>query len=79
MTYATGCYGASLRKEQDFSEYLKSLSASRILVILRELLSDKEYADRVKQEKYEFLRTKEFYKRCMDIAHDKWEWNKKSF
>ena len=46
---------------------------------VRELLTDKAYAEKVANEKYDFLRNKEVFKRCMEIAHDKYSWVKKSF
>ena len=33
--------------------------------------------EKLQQEKFEFLRTKEVYKRAMDIAYTKWSWSRR--
>jgi hypothetical protein len=71
-------YGNSLAKEADFREYLQKLASSKLLPILKEVLSDKSYATKIEEEKYSFLRTKELYRRCIDVAYDKYSWTKKS-
>ncbi|HEY9188839.1 MAG TPA: AIPR family protein [Ignavibacteria bacterium] len=71
-------YGNSLAKETDFREYLQKLASSKLLPILKEVLSDISYADKIKKEKYDFLRTKEVYRRCMETANKKYKWAPKS-
>lgn len=71
-------YGTTMNKEANFREALKELASSRILPILRDLFYDKASEERLSQEKYDFLRTKETFKRCMDIAYDKYKWTKRS-
>lgn len=72
-------WGTSLKNELGFRDHLRELSSSRLLNILRELLNKQEYADRIANEQYEFLRTKEIFTQCMDVAYDKFGWKKKSF
>lgn len=70
-------YGSDLNKQAQFREYLKDVASSRLLPILRELFNDKSYAAKLKAEKYDFLRTKETFNRCMEIAYGKYGWTKK--
>ena len=71
-------YGNSLAKEADFREYLKKLATSKLLPIFKEVLSENSYAERIEVEKYSFLRSKEIYRKCMEVAYDKYNWTKKS-
>jgi hypothetical protein len=71
-------YGTSLRKESAFRDYLKQLASSRLLPILKEVLVSDEYKDRLENERYEFLRTKEVFNQCKTVAADKFGWVKKS-
>jgi hypothetical protein len=72
-------YGSSLVKEATFGEILKQVAGNKIAPILKELLTSSAYQDKVAQEKYDFLRTTEAFKKAMAIADDKYEWTKKSF
>jgi AIPR protein len=71
-------FGNSLAKEVDFREYLKSLASAKLLPILRDLFDRDEYRDKIENERYDFLRTKEVFKKCMDSAYDKFGWTKRS-
>ena len=72
-------YGSSLVKEAMFGEILKQLTGNRVTPILRELMGSAVYQEKVAQEKYDFLRTTEAFKKAMAIASDKYNWSKKSF
>ena len=71
-------FGNSLAKEVDFREYLKTLASAKLLPILRDLFDRDEYRDKIENERYDFLRTKEVFKKCMDSAYDKFGWTKRS-
>ncbi|MCY2963792.1 MAG: AIPR family protein [Planctomycetota bacterium] len=71
-------YGTSLRKENAIRELLKKLASQRVLPILRDVLAKPEHADRMAQEKYDFLRTKELFTQCKDAAADRFQWTKRS-
>ena len=71
-------FGSGLKREIAFREHLRRLAASRLLPILKDVLSKPEHVDRMANEKYEFLRTKEFFNQCKDAAYDKFSWTKKS-
>ena len=65
-------------KEVDFREYLKTLASAKLLPILKDLFDRDEYRDKIENERYDFLRTKEVFKKCMDSAYDKFGWTKRS-
>ncbi len=46
---------------------------------MKELLGSSAYQEKVAQEKYDFLRTTEAFKKAMVIAGDRYSWSKKSF
>ncbi|GLC27754.1 AIPR family protein [Roseisolibacter agri] len=70
-------YGGSLAKERAFRERLQALTTSRVWPILREVFAAPTYQEKLQQEKFEFLRTKEVYKRAMDVAYTKWNWSRR--
>ena len=72
-------YGENLVKQGDFREYLMVAASNRIRPILKELLGRDDYRAKVREEKYDFLRTKEVFKQCMTIANRRYNWTKKSF
>jgi hypothetical protein len=72
-------YGGSLRKESTFGDIVKRLTAGKIAPILRELIDDSAYTEKVAAGKYDFLRTSEAFKKSMTIASGRLRWSKKSF
>lgn len=70
-------HGTNLNKTKMFRDRLETLASSRVWPILKEVLSVPAYQDKLAKEKYDFLRTKEAYKRAMDAAYAKWGWTKK--
>jgi len=72
-------FGKGLAREADYREYLKNLASSKLLNILRKVLDDEAYKEKMAQERYEFLRTKEMFRRCMGEAYEQFGWAKRSF
>lgn len=71
-------HGSNLRREMAFREYLKTLASSKLFPILREVIARNEYNERLEKEKYDFLRTRDIFIQCKDVAADKFDWVKKS-
>jgi hypothetical protein len=71
-------HGFNLRRESAFREYLKTFASSKLFPILKEVIERREYKDRLEKEKYDFLRTRDIFIQCKDIAADKFRWVKKS-
>jgi hypothetical protein len=71
-------YGTRLAKEADFRELLKTMAGSKIVPILKDVLADENYQKKAEAGNFAFLRTREIYKRCIDIAYEKYLWTKKS-
>ena len=69
-------YGQGLTKEIDYKEYLKRIGTRKLLKIIRTMFKSNDYAKRIENENYTFLRTKEAYNRAMSIACDLYGWNK---
>jgi len=67
-------YGRSLVLESDYTEWLTQLATSRARILIGSLIKDDPYANYAKDENYSFLKTQSFYKKCMDLAYDKWDW-----
>ena len=71
-------HASDLRKTWEFNDYLRRIASSRVLPLLRKILSHRDYAPRVKVNKCEFLRTKDIYDRSMDFAGRMYGWTKRS-
>jgi hypothetical protein len=71
-------FGGSLAKETDFRELLKRFASGRLLPGLRDVLANDSYSQRIADEKYSFLRTKEIFQRCMNVAGDSHGWSKRA-
>lgn len=71
-------YGRGLQKENDFRLLLRKVASSKILPILKRVLSDDTYQKKIEEEKYSFLRTKELFRRSMEEAFELHEWTRKS-
>ena len=71
-------YGRDLAVPWEFRDYLRKLAGSKVKKILFHILSHKDYTERLEQEKYDFLRSKETFHRCMDYAYKEFHWTKKS-
>jgi hypothetical protein len=72
-------FGSSLTRDFDFKEYLKNLASTRLLPIFRELLVGEPYRQKMEDERYEFLRTKEIFRKCMELADKRFKWSRKTF
>ena len=70
-------FGGSLAKEADFKELLKRLASARLLPVLRDVLANDSYSQRIADENYSFLRTREIFQRCMNVAADLNGWSKR--
>ena len=70
-------YGRGLVVEANYAEWLTALSTTRARVIIADVIKTSPYAENVKEENYSFLRTQAVFKKCMDIAHERWGWVKK--
>jgi hypothetical protein len=72
-------YGSKLAKEAAFRDILKQHTANRVAPLIKELFGSPAYKNKVAQEKYDFLRASEAFKKAMTFAMDKYDWRKKSF
>ncbi len=72
-------FGHGLVKEASFGDILKQLTNNRVVPLIKELLASSVYQDKVAQEKYDFLRTSEAFRKAMTTASHKFGWTRKSF
>jgi hypothetical protein len=64
-------FGVDLGRQADFRDRLISIGKNRILPVVRKVVAEKkDYKQKLEQEKYAFLRQKEFFRRCMNVAED---------
>lgn len=70
-------FGESLGVEADYTEWLAKLASTRARLIIKDVIAQEPYAGMIKEERYSFLRTNAVYKRCMDVAYDKYGWVEK--
>src|SRR5262249_49157743 len=74
-------YGSALTREVAFGQLLKEFCKKEIVILLKTLLSHANYSEKVSQGRYDFLRTSDSFKMCMNTAHQnkKLGWSKKTF
>ena len=72
-------FGEGLVIEADFNQYLKNMASKKVRFIISGSLQDERYQKSMRDEKYDFLRTKEMFKRCMAEAYERYNWKKQSF
>lgn len=67
-------FGVRLSVEADYTDWLKRLVSSRVRFIISRVAAKDPYGAMMEQEKYDFLRTRAFFDRCMDLAHEDYGW-----
>jgi hypothetical protein len=72
-------HGSTLVVEADFTDWLAHLSSTRVRFIVSELVEKEPYATMLREERYDFFRTKRVYLECMKIAYRKYKWLQKHF
>lgn len=68
----------SLKREQDFREMLRGMAANRILTILKEAYADQGIKNKIERGLFEFTKSKEVFRRCMQLAEERYGWQKKT-
>jgi len=67
-------FGQYMTIPANYTAYLVKLTTSRCRLLISELIKDDAYAEKVKDENFNFFRTNQAYKRCMDFAYRRWRW-----
>ena len=67
-------WGQALSVESDFVEWLSCLSTTRCRMILKDLIEDKQYAEKVAEGNFNFFRTNATYKRAMVFGYNRFKW-----
>lgn len=70
-------YGTSMSLPVGYTDILIHLATTRVRPLLAELMRDKDYIDKVREENLSFLRTDKAFDKCMEIAYRKWSWVQK--
>jgi hypothetical protein len=70
-------FGSSLSLETNFTEWLSYLATNRCRYLVRDVLEQKPYQEKVAVGNFSFLRTNAFYERCMELAHKNWKWDRR--
>jgi hypothetical protein len=73
-----GRFGIQLVAEADFTSYLKKMATTRVRFIIGEAVGDNRSQEMIADEKYDFLRTKAIFQRCMEVAYKRHKWKKRS-
>jgi hypothetical protein len=63
LTSTIDNFGGSLAKEVDFRELLKRFASAQLLPVLRNVLANDSYSQKIAAEKCSFLRTRETFQR----------------
>ncbi len=71
-------FGKSMVVEVDYTNWVSGLAANKVRFLLNDLVKEAPYAEKISNERYDFLRSKAVFDRCMEIAWKKFHWVKKS-
>lgn len=69
-----GGAGSSLVMDAGLSEWMRKIAVNKVRPIMSDLLSVDRYQEQIKDERYEFLRTKAAFDTAMDFAHKRFKW-----
>ena len=67
-------WGQTLSVELDFVEWVSGLATTRCRMILKDLVEDKQYAQKVAEGNFNFFRTNATYKRAMEFGYNRFKW-----
>jgi len=67
-------HGTDMRLPSDYTETLSWLATARVRILLSDLMSDRDYADKVAEGNLSFLRTDKAFEKCMANAWKRWKW-----
>jgi len=70
-------YGNNLSVPAEFTELLKDLGSKRLRFLLSDLVEQQKYSDYMEKAQYGFLRSKVAYGEVMQIARNRFDWQKK--
>ncbi len=72
-------WGISLRRERDYSDYLSGIACNRISPILKEVFASDSNREKIEANRFDFVQSKETYRRCVATAETRFKWKKSSF
>lgn len=67
-------FGESLVVEANYTDWIAQLATTRARPLIGTIVKMDPYAENAKNENYGFLRTQAVFKKCLDLAYDKWGW-----
>lgn len=67
-------WGETLSVGSDFVEWLSTIASTRVHLILKDLIEDKQFAAKVAEGNFNFLRTNAAYKRAIEFAYKRFKW-----
>jgi hypothetical protein len=70
-------FGKGLSLEAQCTDWLSGLATTRCRFILSDFVADKAYSAKAAEGRFDFMRTNAAYKRCMEIAYNRWRWVEK--
>lgn len=67
-------WGQTLSVESDFVEWVSGIATTRARMILKDLVEDKQYSQKVAEGNFNFFRTNATYKRAMEFGYKRFKW-----
>ena len=67
-------FGKHIGVENEFTAILKEIGTKKIRMLLSELIEQNKYEQYMLEERYGFLKTKNTFNECMDIARKRFGW-----
>jgi hypothetical protein len=71
-------WGTGLRRERDYGELLSGIACNRILPVLKQVFANDAYKDKLANNRFDFVHSKETYRRCISEADKRFNWERVS-
>lgn len=69
-------YGSTISMEADYTQELQSLGVNKVRHVMRLAVSDEKFKEQLKERRFSFLLSEDFYERCWKIAEKREDWTK---
>lgn len=67
-------HGTTMAVAFEYRDVLSHLATTRVRLLLSDLMNDREYVSKVREDNLSFLRTDKAFEKCMENAYNKWGW-----
>jgi hypothetical protein len=70
-------FGRNMLLVADYTALLARLATTRVRFLIGKVAEEELYAGKIREERYDFLRSNAFHEKCMELAYKNWGWVQK--